>query len=246
MFQRSTIEEWEAMLSYIRNCSDIEEVMSMIHERMIFLGFEKSAYWLRWSNDPTKAPILFTTYPREFVDHYVENDYAAHDMVGTLSTNSNRPFGWNEIGKKFKITRKQKMIFHDSKSVGLNEGASVPIHGPKLMKATFSVSSNLPKKEFDELFKFHQHEIHILAVAAHEKMIELGLGQETQSRELSTRETEVILWIARGLTYSEIADKLFIQEDTVKKHMQSIFEKLNATNGPHAASVAIISGLITP
>lgn len=246
MFKRSTVDEWEAFIALLDNCSDIEEVMSLMHNRMNYLGFERSAYWLRWSTDKDKTPLLLTTYPEEFVEHYVANDYAAHDMVGSISTNTNRPFGWYDIEDRYEVTRKQKIIFHDSTSVGLKEGASVPIHGPGLMKATFSVASNLPRKEFEELFKFHQHEVHILAVAAHEKMINLGLGQETEVKKLTNREAEIILLVSRGNKYSEIADKLFIQEDTVKKHMQHIFEKLNASNAPHAASVAIIKGVINP
>lgn len=246
MFKRSTVDEWELFLARIASAKTVEEVMSFMHARMNYLGFQKSAYWLRWSNDSRDEPILMTTYPEHYVDHYIKQDYAAHDMVGSISMNSNRPFGWREIEQTREVTYKQKIIFHDSSSVGLKEGASVPIHGPNLMKATFSVSSDLPKKEFLELFKYHQHEIHILSVAAHEKMIELGLGQKTKIESLTEREREVILWIARGLTYVEIGDKLFIQSDTVKKHLQSIYRKLNVSNGPHAASVAIINGIIAP
>lgn len=246
MLKRSTIDEWEVFLSLLDQCNDIEGVMSLMHNRMSYLGFEKSAYWLRWSNDSRDAPILMTTYPEHYVQHYIDQDFAPHDMVGHLSANTNRPFGWWDMEEKYGITRKQKIIFHDSSSVGIVEGASVPIHGPNLMKATFSVAGALPRFEFKDLFKFHQHEIHVLAVAAHEKMIQLGLGRKTKTGKLSSREKEIILWISRGYRYSEIADKLFIQEDTVKKHMQSIFRKLNASNGPHAATVAIINGIITP
>lgn len=74
----------------------------------------------------------------------------------------------------------------------------------------------------------------------------LGLGTLNPIAPLTARETEIILWISRGLTYGQIGEKLCIQDDTVKKHMQSIFEKLGATNGPHAAAIAIIHGLIVP
>jgi len=43
---------------------------------------------------------------------------------------------------------------------------------------------------------------------------------------LSRREREIAVFVQRGLTNKEIAGKLDIREDTVKKHMQSIFRKL--------------------
>ncbi|HEX2549435.1 MAG TPA: LuxR family transcriptional regulator [Gammaproteobacteria bacterium] len=244
--KRPILEEWDAFIEKIEKTRSIEKVIGALDDRMKHLGFERSAYWLRWPNDPKKHPIILSTYPKNFVDRYVKKDYGAHDMVGKMSTNTNRPFGWRELETKYKITRQQRIIFHDSSSVGLKEGASVPIHGPNLTKATFSVTSNLRKKEFDELFKYHQHEIHILATSAHERLMALGLGRTEDIQELTSRETQIILWVARGLTYEEIADKLCIQEDTIKKHMQNIFRKLNASNRPHAASVAIVHGLITP
>lgn len=53
-------------------------------------------------------------------------------------------------------------------------------------------------------------------------------------------------WLQSGCTYMEISDKLCIEQDTIKKHMQNIFRKLKASNGPHAAVIAILNGLIVP
>ncbi len=47
---------------------------------------------------------------------------------------------------------------------------------------------------------------------------------------LTQRETEIVGWIAEGLKNSEIADRLFISEMTVKKHIQNIFEKIGVKN----------------
>ncbi|MFT5142629.1 MAG: DNA-binding NarL/FixJ family response regulator [Rhodothermales bacterium] len=55
-------------------------------------------------------------------------------------------------------------------------------------------------------------------------------GQRTNSgllRALSGRECEVLQRIAAGDSNQEIGDKLFISESTVKKHANSIYEKLD-------------------
>jgi DNA-binding NarL/FixJ family response regulator len=40
---------------------------------------------------------------------------------------------------------------------------------------------------------------------------------------LTSRETEIMKLVARGCTNKQIAAKLFISEETVKKHLKNIF-----------------------
>lgn len=49
-------------------------------------------------------------------------------------------------------------------------------------------------------------------------------------KELSTRENEIIVLLAEGLLYKEIAGKLFISPETVRKHAYHIYEKLHVNN----------------
>jgi DNA-binding CsgD family transcriptional regulator len=61
---------------------------------------------------------------------------------------------------------------------------------------------------------------------------------------LSKREREVLDCLARGMTSAQIADDLFISENTVKTHVRHILEKLEASNRAEAVSKAIQIGLI--
>lgn len=47
---------------------------------------------------------------------------------------------------------------------------------------------------------------------------------------LSTREKEILNFIADEYTNTEIADKLFISVDTVKTHRKNLLEKMGARN----------------
>lgn len=64
------------------------------------------------------------------------------------------------------------------------------------------------------------------------------------SAGLSQREQEVLKFLARGLTTSEIADKLVITKNTVKTHVRHILEKLDASNRPEAVRKAIELGVL--
>ncbi len=47
---------------------------------------------------------------------------------------------------------------------------------------------------------------------------------------LSTREREVLRYIARGYTYREIAEELYISPKTVESHVSSVLRKLQLSN----------------
>ena len=48
--------------------------------------------------------------------------------------------------------------------------------------------------------------------------------------DLTCREQEILLWVAKGLTNKEISLRLEISEYTVKNHLKSIFQKLHLNN----------------
>ena len=47
---------------------------------------------------------------------------------------------------------------------------------------------------------------------------------------LTRRETEVISELSQGLYYKEIAGKIYISPETVKKHVRNIYRKLGVRN----------------
>lgn len=55
--------------------------------------------------------------------------------------------------------------------------------------------------------------------------------------QLTQRERDVLRLIAEGMPNAQIAERLAVQESTVKFHLQNIFQKLNVTNRTEAAQV---------
>ena len=61
---------------------------------------------------------------------------------------------------------------------------------------------------------------------------------------ITKRELEILELIAQGMSNREIAEKLFVSENTVKTHSSRLFDKLSAKRRTQAVQIAKEKGLI--
>lgn len=61
---------------------------------------------------------------------------------------------------------------------------------------------------------------------------------EKEENPLTSRETDVLLQLSKGLNYIEIADNLIISPSTVRKHIENIYKKLQVRNKMEAVKKA--------
>jgi DNA-binding NarL/FixJ family response regulator len=70
------------------------------------------------------------------------------------------------------------------------------------------------------------------------------LAEHMGEESLTAREVEVLARIAGGNRNRDIAEQLFISEETVKVHIKHIMEKLGANDRTQAVAIAVRRGII--
>lgn len=101
------------------------------------------------------------------------------------------------------------------------------------------LSKNMPPQELVEVIrKVHKGKKHIPAEIA--TRLAEHLGEES----LTDREVEVLQLVCDGSRNREIAESLFISEDTVKVHVSRIMDKLGAKDRTQAVAIAVRRGII--
>ncbi len=72
-----------------------------------------------------------------------------------------------------------------------------------------------------------------------------GGPRERERSPLSQREREIVALVAQGFKNKEMAEKMFISEQTVKNHLHNIFDKLGVSDRLELALYAIHNNLHT-
>lgn len=70
------------------------------------------------------------------------------------------------------------------------------------------------------------------------------LAEHLSDEALTQREMEILRCVVDGNRNREIAERLFISEETVKIHIKHIMEKLGATHRTQAVAIAVRRGII--
>ncbi len=118
----------------------------------------------------------------------------------------------------------QKSFIEEIVKIGIDGCLLKNNTGKELEEAILRVHSG--KSYYDQIQSFNSNE------------------ETIRKYKLSEREMEIIRCLAEGKTSSEMAEKLFISEHTVKTHRKNILRKLDLHSSAELVQYAINNGII--
>jgi two-component system response regulator DegU len=84
-----------------------------------------------------------------------------------------------------------------------------------------------------------------LAASMLDEVRRLDTAPSREERVVTKREEEVLQLIADGCSTSEVADQMYISQKTVKNHLASIYQKLDARDRTQAVLRAVRMGIVS-
>lgn len=103
----------------------------------------------------------------------------------------------------------------------------------------YLLKSMPPEQMLDAIRQVHTGKLSLPAGIA------AGLMEHLGDESLSNREVEVLTYVAAGNRNRDIAERLFIAEETVKVHVKHIMGKLRANDRTQSVTIAARRGIIT-
>lgn len=223
-----------------------DQLRSFVDELLRSYGLQHAVYYLPGKTGPQPvSPFHLLTYKEQWINRYIEADYLAVDPVVSQGFAGLLPIDWQTLERN---SPRVRALFAESVECGVGrQGLTFPIRGRYGEAALFSVTSDLPDKEWRDAKRTYVRDLQILAHTIHAKaMLISGRSIPNYDGRLTPRERECLTWCAVGKTGDDIAAILGISEGVVRIHLQSAQHKLNCLNRTHTVAKAMAHNLIFP
>ncbi|WP_138467388.1 LuxR family transcriptional regulator [Poseidonocella sp. HB161398] len=195
------------------------------------------------SVNQSEEPYAALTYGPDWVERYIEKDYARIDPVVQGCYQRFQPVDWKQLDWS---SRAARSFLGEAISAGVgNQGLSVPIRGPNGQFAMFTVSARAGDDSWHRFTAGHLGDLLLIAHYMNQKALEFGNAPErVPGRQLSPREVDALSLLANGHSRGQASETLGISEHTLRVYIEAARLKLGAQNTTHAVALALSHGLI--
>ena len=230
----------ESYIEQLQNVGTLDELNDHVVALRDLLDVEHVVYH---SVNSTGEQYAALTYSPDWVQQYLDQDYARVDPVVLACYRRFHPIDWKRLDWSGKNARNFMGEAIDS-GIG-NQGFSVPIRGPSGQFALFTVSHNTSDDRWKLYTEEHTRDLLLMSHFVNQKALEIERGTDhVQMVSLSPRETDALTMLAMGYNRAQAADSLSISEHTLRVYIESARFKLAAMNTTHAVARALSQGLL--
>jgi DNA-binding CsgD family transcriptional regulator len=187
--------------------------------------------------------VLITTYHKDWVERYQEQNYKYIDPIVTAGIRSLLPMDWAAVPAD---TNELRAFFGEARELGVgSSGLSISVRGQFGDCSLFSVNSSeigrnwqLQRNEIISDLTYFAHLFHSIVSER------LNLNEQFDMPKLAPREQDVLRWAARGKTAWETGRILNISEKTVAFYLSNATTKLGVASKTEAVATAISRRLL--
>lgn len=228
---------------HIANLEDCEAILEYVYAACV----EEGAIWFSYhftsafeSQTSKRTAIWARDYPLEYQKLYIAEDWRSHDPVPRLTFQHGPILTWTEAEQEVKGDAVGEKFLQRLRGLGIDNWCSFALFGPHNRDGYASMRLLDDPDTFGE---GRLQAIHSLLMAAHFQICTIMNGGAS-TVSLSEREREVLEWMGRGKSSSDIATILDISPETVRTYTRRIYEKLQTNDRVTATVRALKLGLV--
>lgn len=208
-------------------------------------GFDLFTYLELHPSEGPYNSYRISTYPSVWINRYVEKSYREIDPAVLNAKRRLDALVWPLPEFDGVSTERLSEFYSEAAQFGIQSGFSVPIHGPGSVSALLVAATDASRGEVQNTLR---RQLHVWRMVLATVFVASMRFRQRKPNDvaLSPRETECLLWTARGKTAREIGMILSIAERTVVQHLTNACRKFDVYSKHLAVVKAISMGLIVP
>ncbi len=234
----------KATLEFDEKCKaarTVDEIKQLFFKEMEDCGIRYVA--LASHTDPVKPPpgaVMFCNYPQAYQQWFSENECAQADPAFWYARRANETFHWADLPRRLDLTSKQAAILNEARDFGIADGMTIPLIVPGAMPASCSLVPG--PTGFEPLIT---PDLYWIANRAHLEACR-RLPEWKGNVRLSNEQRDVMHWVARGKSDTDIGAILGISPRTVGKRIDAVRALYGVADRTQAVMMVVTYGEIQP
>lgn len=233
----------------LAECKNYQEVLVVMRREFSAIGFDDFFYGVQVLESFKTPPVVaYSTLKEEWLVEVMANNYHLSDPISHHYMHHTTPLFWHvdDDWSRHPYGENAVDFMAAVKETGYSAGVCIPVFSRECTRGFVNLIVNNHTEQGLVNIAFCS----LLIKYFHEATLRIWLEQEGQNSplnaKLTKRESDVIRYIADGLTSRQTAQKLGISKRTIDAHISSAQFKLGCDNRQQLICIATNLGLIYP
>lgn len=223
----------------------LEDLWSAAIDYFAEFGFDRVAYHHfppAGADSDDRMKVFATGVPETFAEEYISGKLYLVDPIPSLAQTATEPFFWRDKLKLQKLAEPEQDFLNWLEKQGVKDGLTIQVFGPNGRNGLVAMGFGA---ERPELSLSTIRELQCACQIGHMIYIRLTSNSDKGEINLTSREKEVLGWVAQGKSNSVIADIMGISNHTVDAYLRRIYLKLGVSDRISASIRGLGAGLIS-
>jgi LuxR family quorum-sensing system transcriptional regulator CciR len=191
------------------------------------------------------SAIRLHNYPAKWADYYDAQTLGVSDPVHRASHVTSVGFRWSQMSQMIPLTARDQRILELGRTQGIGDGFTIPAHVPGEARGSCSFAIETGRPVPETTLPLAQLAGGFAFEAARRLWSGRGHRGETDAPQLTDRQRDCVLWVARGKGDWEIGRILGVSEETVARHVKQACARYGVSKRTSLAIRTLFDGTLS-